>query len=83
MNKNVLYFEREIENIEDQIQQTSLIGKFIDLDKNKKVDINGKELLNKLKNEKIEKSNLSENNKFKFKVNQFFFGSCKIFINIY
>lgn len=64
-NANVLYFEREIENI-DISGNPKLASRFIDL-KDDKVDIDAKNLLDNLKYQKID-SMLSKNNIFKFNV---------------
>ncbi len=67
---NVLYFEREIEGIYDQNvinKNVSLAKKFVDLDKNNRVDKEAKELLDELKNKKIPHV-LPASNTFKFNV---------------
>lgn len=65
---NVLYFEREIEDIETAIMsEPKLAGRFIDLDENKNLDIFAKNLIDNLKHHKIPE-NLPQSNHFKFKV---------------
>ena len=67
-NNNVLYFEREIEGLEESIEENpALCGKFIDLTIKKKVDIPAKNLLQRLKNEKI-KPCMNSANTYQFKV---------------
>ncbi len=75
VKNNVLYFEREIEDIESYVDSNpSLTAKFIDLDSDKKIDKLANNLLEVLKNDKI-RSKLPESNIFKFKVifYQFYF----------
>jgi len=65
---NVLYFEREIEDIEEQIEKNpKLAGRFIDLKKDYQLDLAAKNLVQNLKKEKIP-SCLAESNIFRFKV---------------
>ncbi len=65
---NVLYFEREIEDIGFYVDTNpGLAGKFIDLDEDKKIDQSAKVLLDTLKHQKIG-SKLPGSNTFKFKV---------------
>ena len=65
---NVLYFEREIEDIGSYVDTNpGLAGKFIDLDEDKKIDQSAKVLLDTLKHQKIG-SKLPGSNTFKFKV---------------
>ena len=65
---NVLFFEREIVDIEQNIQNNrSLAAKFIDLDDKFNVDENAKHFLNDLKYNKIP-SRLPSSNIFKLKV---------------
>ena len=67
-SNNVLYFEREIEGLEESIAENpALCGKFIDLTSEKKVDQAAKNLLDKLKNEKI-KPCMSSGNSHRFRV---------------
>jgi len=67
-NNNVLYFEREIEGLEENVRANPVLcGKFIDLTNDKNVDQSAKHLLDRLKNEKI-KSCMSSCNTHKFKV---------------
>jgi hypothetical protein len=67
-NNNVLYFEREIEGLEESIAENpELCGRFIDLTSEKKVDKAAKNLLDKLKNEKI-KACLGCGNSHRFRV---------------
>ena len=67
-NNNVLYFEREIENIEEKIgANPDLARRFIDLDANNQVDKSAKYFLENLKKEKI-RSKIADSNIFKFKV---------------
>ncbi len=65
---SVLYFQREIENIENEVGQTehNLLKKFIDLDNRRRVDRQAKPLLDKLKEKIVDK--LPESNVFKFNV---------------
>jgi NACHT domain- and WD repeat-containing protein len=66
---NVLFFEREIIDIEQNIALNPILaGRFIDLDKYNKVDTNTKQLLNDLKYTKIP-AKLPQSNIFKLKVN--------------
>ena len=69
LKNNVLFFEREIQDIESHVKtsQKSLISKFIELDKNSNVDLASKKLLDDLKYKKIP-SKLPSSNIFKFKV---------------
>ena len=68
---NVLFFEREIVDIEQNIQSNrSLASKFIDLDDKFKVDEHAKSFLNNLKYSKIP-SRLPSSNIFKLKVLNF------------
>ena len=68
VENNVLFFEREIEDIEKHIESnTTLARRFIDLDKTNKVDVEAKRFLDDLKWTKIP-SKLSAANTFKFKV---------------
>jgi hypothetical protein len=70
LSSNVLYFEREIEGIYDQNvinKNINLAKKFVDLDKNNRVDKEAKELLDALKYEKVTKV-MPESNRFKFNV---------------
>lgn len=54
LTDNALCFIREIEDIENKFSSIPAIAKkFIDLDKNNKIDESAIELLKKLKNEKI------------------------------
>ncbi len=71
-NNNTLYFEREIEGLEEEVDfNPVLCGKFIDLTAGKKIDLAAKHLLHQLKNEKIEPCMNSENvHKFKVKWNK-------------
>ena len=65
---NVLYFEREIEDIEQHIDSNpELTRRFIDLDSNNQIDKSAKYLLENLKQNKI-RSKISDSNIFKFKV---------------
>ena len=65
---NVLFFEREIVDIEQNIQSNrSLASKFVDLDGKYNVDENAKRFLNNLKYNKIS-SKLPQSNIFKRKV---------------
>jgi hypothetical protein len=65
---NVLFFERNIVDIEENLNMnTSLVKKFVDLDKHNKVDNEIKTLLENLKHEKIP-SALPKSNIFKFDV---------------
>jgi len=67
-NNNVLYFEREIEGLEENVRGNPVLcGKFIDLTNDKNVDQSAKHLLDRLKKEKI-KSCMSSCNTHKFKV---------------
>jgi hypothetical protein len=71
---NALFFVREIEDIESVCEKVekkhlSLVKKFIDMDKNDRVDQSAKMLLNDLKYKKIP-AKLPESNTFKFKVYQ-------------
>lgn len=67
VNKNVLYFEREIQGLEESIHcNPHLAGKFIDLNNDKTLDKSAKALLEKLK-EKIPPK-LHSANRFKFTV---------------
>lgn len=66
-----MYFEREIQNIEEYSKETnnkSMYGKYIDLDKNLDVNQETKNLLNDLKYKKIASSNLSSDNIIKLEV---------------
>ena len=69
LKNNVLYFEREIEDIEKHVKTSnkSVISKFIELDRDSNVDKSSKRLLEDLKNNKIP-SKLPASNIFKFKV---------------
>lgn len=69
LKNNVLYFEREIEDIEQHVKTSnkSVISKFIELDRDSNVDKSSKRLLEDLKNNKIP-SKLPASNIFKFKV---------------
>ena len=69
---NALFFVREIEDIESVCENVekkhlSLVKKFIDIDKNDRVDQSAKMLLDDLKYKKIP-AKLPESNTFKFKV---------------
>ncbi len=65
---SVLYFEREIDNIEEHVGKTdhSVVKKFIDLDSKRRVDRHAKKLLDNLKEKTAQK--LPESNVFKFNV---------------
>ncbi len=64
----MLYFEREIEGIEQAAEQNpKLAGRFIDLDKDKRLDVAARNLSERLKKEKIP-ARLSQGNIFRFKV---------------
>jgi hypothetical protein len=65
---SVLYFEREIDGIEEQVGKSNhkLISKFIDLDNRRRVDRASMDLLDKLKEKSAAK--LPDTNKFKFNV---------------
>ena len=68
LTDNVLYFEREIEDICSYVDSNpGLVGRYIDLDDDKKIDNSSKVLLDTLKKQKI-KSKLTKNQMFKFKV---------------
>ena len=69
MKNNVLFFDREIENIESCLKTSnkSVIGKFVELNKDSNIDLSTKNLLNDLKHKKIP-SKLPSSNIFKFKV---------------
>ncbi len=75
LESNVLFFEREIEDIESCVTSTDsdkkLIGRFIELDEHENVDQKYKKLLDDLKYEKVPKK-LKNINTFKYKVNVFF-----------
>ena len=68
-----MFFIREIENIENECanvkdkKDLGVLKKFIDFDKNDKIDESAKNLLDDLKYKKIP-SKLPESNIFKFKV---------------
>lgn len=69
VDKNVLFFTREIEGIEESLKTNlKLAKKFIDIDKDNKIDESARTLLNDLKYNKIP-SKLSQTNMFNFKVN--------------
>ena len=64
----MIYFEREIENIEEKIEANpDLARRFIDLDSKNQVDKSAKYFLENLKKEKI-RSKIADSNIFKFKV---------------
>jgi len=70
LKNNVLFFEREIEDIEQQLIQNSnksVLSKYIELDKSSNIDMFSKKLLDDLKYKKIPEK-LPSNNIFKFKV---------------
>ena len=68
VDKNVLFFTREIEGIEESLKTNlKLAKKFIDIDKENKIDESALNLLNDLKYKKIA-SKLSSSNIFNFKV---------------
>lgn len=68
VDRNVLYFEREIEDLDENIDKNvNMAKRFTELDDNNCVDSEIRNLLDKLKNEKIP-SKLAETNMFKFKV---------------
>ena len=67
---NALYFQRDIDDLQNvriDESNSSLIKKFVDLDNQKTIDQSAKNLLDKLKNEKIP-SRLPDTNIFKFRV---------------
>ena len=68
-NNNVLYFEREIEGLNQEAvnENPRVAGKFIDLTKDKTIDSDAKNLLERLKEVKIGPC-ISAANKFKYKV---------------
>ncbi|RNA01612.1 NACHT and WD repeat domain-containing 2-like, partial [Brachionus plicatilis] len=68
VEKNVLYFEREIEDLDENIEKNVSIAKrFTELDKKNCADKEVRNLLDELKYKKIP-SKLPESNMFKFKV---------------
>ncbi len=68
LDKNVLFFTREIEGIEESLKTNlKLAKKFIDIDKENKIDESALKLLNDLKYKKIAPK-LSSSNIFNFKV---------------
>ncbi|RNA01260.1 NACHT and WD repeat domain-containing 2-like, partial [Brachionus plicatilis] len=68
VEKNALYFERDIEDLDEKIDQNvNMAKRFIELDNTNCVDSEVRNLLDKLKKEKIP-SKLPETNMFKFKV---------------
>ena len=70
LEKNALCFIREIDGIEQSVQTNpKLAKKFIDTEKNDKIDESARSLLNDLKFKKIP-SKLSSNHIFKFNVIQ-------------
>ena len=72
-NKNtsnsVLYFQRNIVDIDEYAAKSnlSIVKKFIDMDKEDRIDQSARKLLEELKNEKIP-SKISKSNLFKFDV---------------
>lgn len=72
-SNTVLYFQRNIVDIDKYAadKNLSIVKKFIDMDKEDKVDKSAKTLLDELKNVKIP-SKLSSTNIFKFDVNLIF-----------
>ena len=72
MANNVLYFIREIEDIEQNVDlNIKLARRFIEIDSNNKIDESARLLLNDLKWKKIQ-SRLPETNIFKFNVKFYF-----------
>lgn len=68
IKNNVLYFQRDIEDIDDNlIQNLSQIKRYVELDKNNKIDSSVKSLLDDLKYKDIP-SKLTESNIFRFNV---------------
>ena len=68
VEKNVLFFQREIEGIEESLNTNlKLAKKFIDIDDNNKIDESARTLLNDLKFKKIP-SKLPSSNIFNFNV---------------
>jgi hypothetical protein len=70
---NVLYFKRNIIDIEKNVREDNckLMGKFIDLDKDNRIDLDSRKLLDDLKNVKIQ-SKLPSSNIFNFNVSSAF-----------
>lgn len=73
VSNNALFFIREIEDLENECEKITdkkdlgVLKKFIDMDKNNKIDQSAKNLLDILKYTKIP-SKLPESNIFKFRV---------------
>jgi hypothetical protein len=70
LKNNVLFFEREIEDIEQQLQKNadkSVLSKYIELDKSSNIEMSSKKLLEDLKYKKIPEK-LPSSNIFNFKV---------------
>jgi hypothetical protein len=65
----VLYFQRDIEDLEENLEHTDLkiLNKFVEINKHREIDQSAKALLDDLKYKKIP-AKLPESNIFNFKV---------------
>ena len=82
MANNVLFFVREIDDIEENIKSNvNLAKKFIEIDKNNEIDESARTLLDDLKYKKIP-AKLPESNIFKFNVVISFFFCLKNCLSI-